>query len=182
MIRHVTDAALRSLSDQFDAVYAQDGRPSIAPERLLRALLIQAFYSVRSERQLMEQLNYNLLFRWFVGLSVDEPVWDPSTFSKNRDRLLEGDFAASFMAAVLNTKQVKDLMSAEHFSVDGTLIQAWASMKSFRRKDGGDRGLSEGRNGERDFHKEKRTNETQAPSTDPDARLYRKGRGKEAEL
>jgi transposase len=163
-------------------VYAQEGRPSIPPERLLRALLIQAFYSVRSERQLMEQLNYNLLFRWFVGLSVDEPVWDPSTFSKNRDRLLAGDFAAGFMAAVLNQKQVKDLMSAEHFSVDGTQIQAWASMKSFRRKDGDDQPASAGRNGERDFHKEKRTNETHASTTDPDARLYRKGRGKEAKL
>jgi transposase len=122
LIRQVTDAALKSLSDQLDEAYAQEGRPSIPPERLLRALLIQAFYSVRSERQLMEQLNYNLLFRWFVGLSVDEPVWDPSTFSKNRDRLLEGDFAAGFMAAVLNQKKVKDLMSAEHFSVDGTQI------------------------------------------------------------
>jgi len=182
LIRQVTDSALKSLSDQFDAAYAQDGRPSIAPERLLRALLIQAFYSVRSERQLMEQLNYNLLFRWFVGLSVDEPVWDPSTFSKNRDRLLEGDFAAAFMAAVLNQKQVKGLMSAEHFSVDGTQIQAWASMKSFRRKDGDDQPPSSGRNGERDFHKEQRTNETHASTTDPDARLYRKGRGKEAKL
>jgi transposase len=182
LIRKVTDAALKSLSDQFDEVYAQEGRPSIPPERLLRALLIQAFYSVRSERQLMEQLNYNLLFRWFVGLSVDEPVWDPSTFSKNRDRLLAGDFAAGFMAAVLNQKQVKALMSAEHFSVDGTQIQAWASMKSFRRKDGDDQPASAGRNGERDFHKEKRTNETHASTTDPDARLYRKGRGKEAKL
>jgi transposase len=182
LIRKITNTALKSLSDQFDAVYATDGRPSIAPERLLRALLIQALYSVRSERQLMEQLNYNLLFRWFVGLSVDELVWDPSTFSKNRDRLLEGDFAAAFMAAVLNTKQVKDLLSAEHFSVDGTQIQAWASMKSFRRKDGEDQPPSAGRNGERDFHKEKPANETHASTTDPDARFYKKGRGKEAKL
>jgi transposase len=182
LIRKITDTALNALSDQFDAVYATDGRPSIAPERLLRALLIQALYSVRSERQLMEQLNYNLLFRWFVGLSVDEPVWDPSTFSKNRDRLLEGDFAAAFMAAVLNTKQVKDLLSAEHFSVDGTQIQAWASMKRFRRKDGEDQPPSAGRNGERDFHNEKPANETHASTTDPDARLYKKGRGKEAKL
>jgi IS5 family transposase len=149
---------------------------------LLRALLIQAFYTVRSERQLMEQLNDNLLFRWFVGLSVDEPVRDPSTFSKNRDRPLAGDFAAAFLAAVLNAKRVKDLLSTENFSVDGTQIQAWASMKSFRRKDGDDQPPSTGRNGERDFHKEQRTNETHASTTDPDARLYRKGRGKEAKL
>ena len=182
MIRQVTDAALKSLSDQFDAAYSTEGRPSIPPERLLRALLIQAFYSVRSERQLMEQLNYNLLFRWFVGLSVDEPVWDPSTFSKNRDRLLEGGFAKAFLSAVLNTKQVTGLLSAEHFSVDGTQIQAWASIKSFRRKDGGDQPPSPGRNGERDFHKDKPSNETHASTTDPNARLYKKGRGKEAKL
>ena len=182
LIRRVTDAALADLSSQFDAMYASEGRPSIAPERLLRALLIQAFYSVRSERQLMEQMNYNLLFRWFVGLSVDEPVWDPSSFCKNRDRLLAGDVAAAFMAAVLNTEQVKALLSAEHFSVDGTLIQAWASMKSFRRTDGTDEPPAPGRNGERSFRKEKRTNETHASTTDPDARLYRKSRGQEAKL
>jgi transposase len=182
LIRRVTDAALADLSSQFDAMYASEGRPSIAPERLLRALLIQAFYSVRSERQLMEQMNYNLLFRWFVGLSVDEPVWDASTFCKNRDRLLAGDVAAAFMAAVLNTEQVTALLSAEHFSVDGTLIQAWASIKSFRRKDGNDEPPSAGRNGERNFHNEKRTNETHASTTDPDARLYRKSRGQEAKL
>jgi transposase len=182
LIRRVTDAALAGLSGEFDAMYASEGRPSIAPERLLRALLVQAFYSVRSERQLMEQLDYNLLFRWFVGLSVDEPVWDPSTFSKNRDRLLARDVAAAFMAAVLNTKRVKGLLSAEHFSVDGTLIQAWASMKSFRRKDGKDEPPSPGRNGERSFHEEKRTNETHTSTTDPDARLYRKSRGQEAKL
>lgn len=130
----------------------------------------------------MEQLDYNLLFRWFVGLSVDEPVWDPSTFSKNRDRLLEGDFAATFLNAVLNTDKVKDLLSSEHFSVDGTLIQAWASMKSFRRKDGHDQPPSAGRNGERDFHNDKPGNQTHASTTGPDARLYRKGRGKEAKL
>ena len=124
LIRRVTDAALSSLSDRFDAAYASEGRPSIAPERLLRALLVQALYSVRSERQLMEQLNHNLLFRWFVGLSVDEPVWNPSTFSKNRDRLLAGDFAAAFLTAVPETKEVKPLLSRDHFSVDGTLIQA----------------------------------------------------------
>jgi len=181
-IRQITDAALTSLHDAFNAAYATEGRPSIPPERLLRALLIQAFYSVRSERQLMEQLNYNLLFRWFVGLSVDEPVWDPSTFSKNRDRLMERDVAAAFLSAVLNTEQVKDLLSSEHFSVDGTQIQAWASIKSFRRKDGDDQPPSSGRNGERDFHKDKRSNETHASATDPDARLYKKGQGKEAKL
>jgi transposase len=181
-IRRIADAALTALSEQFDAVYAAEGRPSIPPERLLRSLLIQAFYSVRSERQLMEQLDYNLLFRWFVGLSVDEPVWDPSTFSKNRDRVLNEDFAAAFLDAVLNAGEVKDLVSGEHFSVDGTLIRAWASMKSFRRKDGEDRPPSGGRNGERDFHKDKPANETHASTTDPDARLYKKGRGKEAKL
>jgi len=182
LIRRVIDAALARLSSDFDALYAREGRPSIAPERLLRALLIQAFYSVRSERQLMEQMDYNLLFRWFVGLSVDEPVWDASTFSKNRDRLLARDVAAAFMAAVLNTEEVKGLLSDEHFSVDGTLIQAWASMKSFRRKGGTDEPPSPGRNGERNFHQEKRSNETHASTTDPDARLFRKARGQEAKL
>ena len=182
LIRRITDAALTSLSSQFDAMYAREGRPSIAPERLLRALLIQAFYSVRSERQLMEQLQYNLLFRWFVGLSVDEPVWDPTTFTKNRDRLLEADAAAAFLTAVLETKEVRDQLSSEHFSVDGTQIQAWASIKSFRRKDGQDEPPAGGRNGERDFHKDKRSNETHASTTDPDARLYKKGKGKEAKL
>jgi transposase len=182
LIRQIADAALAALSGQFDAVYASEGRPSIPPERLLRALLIQAFYSVRSERQLMEQLNYNLLFRWFVGLSVDDPVWDPSTFSKNRERVLNEEFAACFLDAVLNADQVKGLVSSEHFSVDGTLVQAWASMKSFRRKDGKDQPPSGGRNGERDFHKQKPANETHASTTDPDTRLYRKGRGKEAKL
>jgi transposase len=182
LIRRIANAALAELSDQFDAVYAAEGRPSIPPERLLRALLLQAFYSVRSERLLMEQLNYNLLFRWFVGLSVDESVWDPSTFSKNRERVLNEDFAAAFLDAVLNADQVKRLISNEHFSVDGTLVQAWASMKSFRRKDGQDQPPSGGRNGERDFHKDKPANATHASTTDPDARLYRKGRGKEAKL
>jgi transposase len=181
-IRRITDTALRSLSDRFDAMYSEIGRPSIPPEKLLRALLLQAFYSIRSERQLMEQMDYNLLFRWFVGLSVDEPVWVPTVFSKNRERMLEGDIAAAFMDAVLNQDEVKALLSAEHFSVDGTLIQAWASMKSFRRKDGKDEPPGPGRNGTRDFHKEKRSNETHASTTDPDARLARKGAGKEAKL
>ncbi|MGH6740473.1 MAG: IS5 family transposase, partial [Bradyrhizobium sp.] len=140
------------------------------------------FYTIRSERQLMEQLNYNLLFRWFVGLSVDDPVWVPTVFSKNRDRLLEGDIAAAFMGAVLNLSRVKALLSDEHFSVDGTLIQAWASMKSFRRKDGHDEPPGPGRNGERNFRKDKRSNETHASTTDPDARLARKSNGQEAKL
>src|ERR1700759_2652427 len=180
--RGVADEALRSLDAQFAALYSENGRPSIPPEQLLRALLVQAFYSVRSERQLMEQLNYNLLFRWFVGLSVDDPVWDPTVFSKNRDRLVEGDIAAEFMAAVLNLPEVKRLLSSEHFSVDGTLVQAWASMKSFRRKDGTDQPPGSGRNAARDFHGERRSNETHASTTDADARLAKKAAGKEAKL
>jgi transposase len=182
VIRRITDAALAALGERFEALYSEVGRPSVAPEKLLRALLLQAFYSVRSERQLTEQLGYNLLFRWFVGLSVDEPVWDPTVFSKNRDRLLAGDIAAEFMGAVLNLPEVKRLLSAEHFSVDGTLIQAWASMKSFRRKDGADEPPGRGRNGERNFRNEKRSNATHASTTDPDARLARKATGKEAKL
>jgi transposase len=182
VIRQVTDEALASLNGLFSTLYAKEGRPSIPPEQLLRALLLQAFYSIRSERQLMEQLNYNLLFRWFVGLSVDDPVWVPTVFSKNRDRLLAGDIAAEFMAAVLHLPRVKILLSSEHFSVDGTLIQAWASMKSLRRKDGTDEPPGPGRNGERNFRGEKRGNETHASTTDPDARLARKSQGQEAKL
>jgi transposase len=187
-IRELIDAALRELSRAFDRLYARDGRPSIPPERLLRALLLQAFYTVRSERQLMEQLDYNLLFRWFVGLSADDPVWDATVFCKNRDRLLDGDIAAKFFASVLNLPQVRTLLSSEHFSVDGTLIEAWASMKSFVPKNDGDDtpsgqgGGSRGRNAERDFHGEKRRNDTHSSTTDPDARLFRKGAGKEAKL
>jgi transposase len=187
-IRELVDAALRELSRSFDRLYAREGRPSIPPERLLRALLLQAFYTVRSERQLMEQLNYNLSFRWFVGLSADDPVWDATVFCKNRDRLLDGDIAAKFFASVLNLPQVRKLLSSEHFSVDGTLIEAWASMKSFVPKDGskppwgkGRRGDG-GRNAERNFHGEKRKNDTHSSTTDPDARLFRKGAGKEAKL
>jgi transposase len=185
-IRALTDEALTALSRDFDKLYSRDGRPSIPPERLLRALLLQAFYTVRSERQLMEQLDYNLLFRWFVGLSADDPVWDATVFSKNRDRLLDGDIAAKFFASVLNLPQVRGLLSGEHFSVDGTLIEAWASMKSFVPKNGGDppaeRGGGGSRNAERDFHGEKRKNDTHSSTTDPDARLFRKGAGKEAKL
>jgi len=187
-IRELTDAALKGLSRDFSRLYSRDGRPSIPPERLLRALLLQAFYTVRSERQLMEQLDYNLLFRWFVGLSMDDQVWDATVFCKNRDRLLNGDIAAKFFAGVLNLPQVKGLLSSEHFSVDGTLIEAWASMKSFVPKDGEDppadngEGEGRGRNAERDFHGKKRKNDTHSSTTDPDARLFRKGAGKEAKL
>ena len=178
----IADAALAALTGEFQQLYALNGRPSIAPEKLLRALLLQAFYSVRSERQLMEQLDYNLLFRWFVGLGVDDPVWDVTVFTKNRDRLLEGEIAAKFLRAVLAQPKVEALLSDEHFSVDGTLIQAWASMKSFRPKDGSGEPPAPGRNGERDFHGEQRTNDTHASTTDPEARLFRKGKGKEAKL
>jgi transposase len=187
-VREITDEALRTLSPAFSRLYSREGRPSIPPERLLRALLLQAFYTVRSERQLMEQLDYNLLFRWFVGLSADDPVWDATVFCKNRDRLLDGDIAAKFFASVLNLPQVRELLSSEHFSVDGTLIEAWASMKSFVPKDGGnppagkDDSEGGGRNAERDFHGEKRKNDTHSSTTDPDARLFRKGAGKEAKL
>ena len=183
-IREMANAALASLSGDFAGLYSGMGRPSIAPEMLLRAMLLQAFYSIRSERQLMERLEFDLLFRWFVGLGVDAPVWDHSTFSKNRDRLLEGDIAAKFLAAVLAQPRVKRLLSSEHFSVDGTLIEAWASMKSFKAKDGkgGDDEGSGGRNGSADFRGEKRSNETHASTTDPDAMLYRKGPGMEAKL
>jgi len=184
-VRELVDAALAELSRIFDRLYAREGRPSIPPERLLRALLLQAFYTVRSERQLMEQLDYNLLFRWFVGLSADDPVWDATVFCKNRDRLLDGEIAAKFMTSVLNLPQVRKLLSSEHFSVDGTLIEAWASMKSFVPNDGGDKPPPRndgGRNAERNFHGEKRRNDTHSSTTDPDARLFRKGAGKEAKL
>ena len=182
-IRAIVNAALSDLEREFAALYAPIGRPSIAPEKLLRAMLLQAFYSIRSERQLMERLEFDLLFRWFVGLGIDDPAWDHSTFSKNRDRLLEGDVAAKFLAAVLAQPRVKQLLSTEHFSVDGTLIEAWASMKSFKPRDGCDEPpAGGGRNPEADFHGKTRSNETHASTTDPDARLYRKGSGKEAKL
>jgi transposase len=184
-IRSLTDAALTTLSADFAALYSGVGRSSIAPEMLLRAMLLQAFYSVRSERQLMERLEFDLLFRWFVGLGVDAAVWDHSTFSKNRDRLLEGEIAAKFLAAVLAQPRVKRLLSSEHFSVDGTLIEAWASLKSFRPKEppeGDGTGAGGGRNAPVDFKGEKRRNETHRSTTDPDAWLYRKGPGMEAKL
>jgi transposase len=187
-IRTLVNDALATLEHDLSALYPPIGRPSVPPEKLLRATLLQAFYSIRSERQLMERLEYDLLFRWFVGIGVDEPAWDHSSFTTNRDRLLGGDIAAKFLAAVLSQPRVKRLLSSDHFTVDGTLIEAWASMKSFRPKDeapGGDgdeppaRG---GRNAEVSFHGEKRSNATHASTTDPDARLYRKGPGKEAKL
>lgn len=190
-IRAIVDEALEVLSPEFETLYSRIGRPSIPPEKLLRALLVQAFYSVRSERQLMEQLDYNLMFRWFVGLSMDAPIWDVTVFTKNRERLLAGDIAAKFMAAVLTQPRIKALLSEEHFSVDGTLIEAWASMKSFKPKDDGDGGegigtskpvAPKGRNNERDFRGKTLRNDTHASTTDPDARLFRKGQGKEAKL
>jgi transposase len=181
-IRAIVNAALERLSPEFDALYAGVGRPSIPPERLLRALLLQAFYGVRSERQIMERLEFDLLFRWFVGLGIDDTAWDQTTFGKNRDRLLGGDIAARFLAEVLADRKVRQLLSSEHFSVDGTLIEAFASMKSFRPKDGSGDPPAPGRNGERDFHGETRSNQTHASTTDPDARLLRKSAGKEAKL
>jgi len=182
VIVRIVNEALAALDTEFARLYSSTGRPSIPPEKLLRALLLQAFYSIRSERQLMEQLDYNLLFRWFVGLGVDDPVWVPTVFSKNRDRLLEAEVAAKLLKAVLDHAQIKPLLSDEHFSVDGTLIEAWVSMKSFQPRDGSGEPLGEGRNGERDFHDERRTNETHVSTTDPDAKLFRKGLGKEARL
>ncbi len=182
-IREIVNGALEGLTADFGTLYSRLGRPSIAPEKLLRAMLLQAFYGIRSERQLMERMEFDLLFRWFVGLGVDDPAWDHSSFSKNRDRLLEGEIAAKFLRAVLAQPKVKRLISSDHFSVDGTLIEAWASMKSFRKKDhSDDGGQGPGRNAERDFHGEKRSNETHRSTSDPEARLYRKGDGQPAKL
>jgi transposase len=173
LIRPLVEEIFRTMSKDFDKRYASTGRPSIPPERLLRALLLQIFYSVRSERMLMEQLDYNLLFRWFVGMEMDEPVWDHAVFSKNRERLLNQDVARKFFTRVL--AQAKPHLSQEHFTVDGTLIEAWASQKSFQKKEGGEGDGSE-------FRGEKRTNDTHESQTDPDAKLYRKGPGQEAKL
>jgi transposase len=183
-IREIANAALAALSGDFAALYSGLGRPSVPPEKLLRAMLLQAFYSVRSERQLMERIEFDLLFRWFVGIGIDDSVWDHSSFSKNRDRLLEGEIAAKFLTAVLSQPRVKRLLSSEHFSVDGTLIQAWASMKSFKPKEppGNNGGGGGGRNAPADFRGQKRANATHRSTTDPDARLYRKGPGMEARL
>ena len=182
VIRRIANAALKSLSGEFAKLYSPIGRGSIPPERLMRALLLQAFYSIRSERQLVERIDYDLLFRWFVGLGIEDDVWDATTFTKNRDRLLEGEVAGQFLAAVLSQDKIKRLLSSDHFSVDGTLLEAWASPKSFRAKDGSDEPPGPGRNGARDFHGERRKNDTHVSTTDPDARLCRKGPGKEARL
>jgi transposase len=182
VIRRIVNDVLVALDGEFAKIYADSGRPSIPPERLLRALLLQAFYTIRSETQLMEQLDYNLLYRWFVGLGIDEPVWVPTVFAKNRERLLEAEVAHKFLAQLLNHKEVRKLLSDEHFSVDGTQVAAWASMKSFKPKDGSGTPPGPGRNGERDFHGEKPSNATHASTTDAEAQLYRKGRGKEAKL
>jgi transposase len=182
LIHRIVNEVLVALDGEFAKIYADSGRPSIPPERLLRALLLQAFYTIRSETQLMEQLHYNLLYRWFVGLGVDEPVWVPTVFTKNRERLLEAGVAHKFLAELLNHKEVRGLPSDEHFSVDGTQVAAWASMKSFHAKDGSDEPPSGGRNGDRDFHGETRSNDTHASTTDPEAGLYHKGKGKEAKL
>jgi transposase len=185
-IRTMTDIALKDLDQRFAGMYAALGRPSIAPERLLRALLLQVLYTVRSERLLMEQLDYNFLFCWFVGLSIDDPVWDVTVFTKNRERLLKGEVAEAFFAAVLAQAREQGLLSNEHFTVDGTLIEAWAGQKSFKRKadsavkppsDHDDPG-----NPSVDFHGERRSNVTHQSTTDPEARLARKGAGKEAKL
>src|SRR5215217_534993 len=186
-IRAVVNEALGAMEREIASLYSGTGRPSIAPERLLRAMLLQAFYSIRSERQLMERIEFDLLFRWFVGLGIDDPVWDHSTFSKNRDRLLEGAVAARFLSAILAQPRVKRILSGDHFSVDGTLVEAWASMKSFRPKNGDgpdDPAPTEGggRNHDADFRGEKRSNATHASTTDPDAKLYRKRPGMEAKL
>ena len=186
-IRLVVNEALTDIGPELEALYSRIGRPSIAPEKLLRALLLQLFHGIRSERQMMERLDFDLSFRWFVGLGIDDPVWDASTFSKNRERLLDGDIAARFLSAILARPQVKRLLSTDHFSVDGTLIEAWCSMKSFRPKDegGGDGPSSDGpggRNAEVDFRGEKRSNATHASTTDPDALLYRKSPGAGAKL
>ena len=175
-IRELVREVLGDLSRSLGKLYASEGRPSVPPEQLLSALLIQVFYGIRSERQLVEQLDYNLLFRWFVGLAPDDPVWDATTFTKNRDRLRDGEILQKFMSKLLGHADVKPLLSSEHFSVDGTLIEAWASQKSFRPKDGNDK--DDGSN----FHGQKRKNDTHASTTDPQSRLYRKAAGREAKL
>jgi transposase len=181
-IRDMVDTVLRELSPEFARLYAKGGRPSIPPEKLLRALLVQVLYTIRSERQLMEQLDYNLLFRWFVGLSMDDAIWDVTVFTKNRERLLKGDIARAFFERVVAQAQARHLLSTEHFTVDGTLIEAWAGLKSFRRKDTPVPPPDDPGNPTVDFHGERRSNATHASTTDPEALLARKSRGQEAEL
>jgi transposase len=181
-IRAMADQALANLSERFDSMYAKTGRPSIPPEKLLRAQLIQMLYSVRSERLLMEEIDYSMLFRWFVGMNLDEPVWDVTVFTKNRNRLLQGDVAREFLCEVVNQAREKNLTSDEHFTVDGTLIEAWASLKSFQRQDQKNEPPEDPGNPTVDFHGEERSNQTHQSTTDPDALLARKGSGKEAKL
>jgi transposase len=180
-IRRITDRALEQLSPRFGTLYINFGRPSIPPEKLLRALLLQALYTIRSERQLIEQIDYNLLFRWFVGLGMDDAVWAPTTFTKNRDRLLAGDIAAAFFDAILIHADSARLLSDEHFTVDGTLLEAWASHKSFRPR-GDEPPTDGGGNPTVNFHGQRRRNATHRSTTDPDARLYKKAQGREAHL
>lgn len=181
-IRAMVDKVLKQLSPDFDRMYSKVGRPSIPPEQLLRALLLQMLYSVRSERLLMEEIDYSVLFRWFVGMNLDEPVWDVTVFTKNRDRLLDGDVARDFLCEVVNQAREKNLTSDEHFTVDGTLIEAWASLKSFQCKDQKNPPPDDPGNPTIDFHGETRSNQTHESTTDPDALLARKGSGKEAKL
>jgi transposase len=182
-LRKMVDEALAEMSPRFKRLYAQRGRPSIRPEKLLRALLLQVFYTIRSERQLMEQLDYNLLYRWFVGLNMDDAMWDVTVFTKNRERLLKGNIAQVFFQKVVEQARARDLLSDEHFTVDGTLIEAWAGQKSFQRKDQpppppGDGGSNPTVN----FHGEKRSNQTHQSTSDPEALLYKKSRGSESKL
>src|SRR5438874_11902230 len=182
-LRAMADKMMRELQAQFNKLYAKTGRPSIAPEKLLRALLLQVLYSVRSERMLTEQLDYSLLFRWFVGLNMDDAIWDVTVFTKNRERLLDGDIAEAFFQAVLRQARERNLLSDEHFTVDGTLLEAWASVKSYQRKDAKNAvPPDDPGNATLDFHGEKRSNQTHASKTDPDAKMARKGKGKEAKL
>lgn len=182
VIRTLTDRALEGLSSRFERLYSKVGRPSIPPEQLLRALFLQVLYTVRSERLLMEELDYNLLFRWFVGLNMDDAVWDPTVFTKNRERLIEGEVAEEFFQQVLSQAREKGLLSDEHFTVDGTLIEAWAGQKSFKNRGPKDRSGEGGGNPTVDFHGEKRSNATHQSTTDPESRLYKKAKGQESKL
>ena len=181
-VREMVDAALRELSPRFEEMYSRTGRPSIPPEKLLRALLLQVFYTIRSERLLMEQLDYNLLFRWFVGLEMDDPVWVPTVFTKNRERLIDHDIAQAFFEQILGQAKERKLLSDEHFTVDGTLVEAWAGQKSFRKKGEKPPPPDDPGNPTVNFHGEKRSNETHESTTDPEARLYRKSKGHESKL
>ena len=181
-IRKMAEEALQQMSSSFEKMYSHTGRPSIAPEKLMKALLLQTLYSVKSVRMLMEQLGYNILFKWFVGLSIDDKVWDHSTFSQNQERFINSDVAKAFLEKIQEQAGKADLLSSEHFSVDGTLIEAWASIKSFQKKDKQEPPAGSGRNDEVDFHGEKRSNETHKSTTDPESRLFKKGKGKEAKL